>query len=79
MLLQVFLGATLRRMFPDYDPVRGLQVSVEDGATVGDLAHVLGLSLEEIKVVMVDGRHGTLETILHGDERVALFPAVGGG
>lgn len=39
----------------------------------------LGLAEEEIGVVLVNGRHATLDQILHEGDALSLFPLVGGG
>jgi hypothetical protein len=40
---------------------------------------VLGLTEEEIGIVLVNGRHVTLDYVLHDSETLSLFPLVGGG
>lgn len=79
MALQVFLAATLRRYVSDYNPETGVILSVDSGKTVSDIARIMGIPKEEIKIVMVNGIHSSLDYLLKGDERVAFFPAVGGG
>lgn len=79
MALQVLLAATLRKYFPDYDHAAGLAVQIEPGLTVGELAANLKLPIDEIKLIMVNGLAAKWDTVLQGDERVALFPPVGGG
>jgi len=39
----------------------------------------LGLTEEEIGVVLVNGRHAPLDQVLQDGETLALFPLVGGG
>jgi len=39
----------------------------------------LGLSEDEIGVVLVNGRHVPLDQVLHDGDTLALFPLVGGG
>jgi sulfur-carrier protein len=39
----------------------------------------LGLTEEEIGIVLVNGRHGTLDHVLQDGDTLALFPLVGGG
>ncbi|MCK8603965.1 MoaD/ThiS family protein [Desulfoferrobacter suflitae] len=79
MALQVLLAATLRKYFPDYDHANGLTVPIRAGMTVRDLAEQLKLPVADIKLIMIDGRAANWETVLYGNERVALFPPVGGG
>lgn len=39
----------------------------------------LGLTEEEIGVVLLNGRHATLDAILQDGDTLSLFPLVGGG
>ncbi len=39
----------------------------------------LGLTEEEVGVLLVNGRHATLDQILHDSDTLSLFPLVGGG
>jgi molybdopterin converting factor small subunit len=43
------------------------------------LAAVIGIPRSEIKIVMVNGRQSALSTLVRDGDRVAYFPAVGGG
>ncbi len=53
--------------------------SIESGITVGALLMQLDIPKDSIKLVFVDGVRAELATILHGGERVGIFPPVGGG
>jgi len=77
--IQLFLAATLRRYVPGYDAHSGYEVGVLPGATVLSLAHQAGIPDKEVKLIMVNGLAAKWDTVLQGDERVALFPPVGGG
>lgn len=79
MPLLVLLAATLRHHVPDYDPMTGLSVTVPAGTTVRGLVELLQLPAEDVKLIMVNGVAASWTTVLQGDERVALFPPVGGG
>ncbi len=79
MALQLFLSATLRKQFPDYDPSQGMRVERAAGMTIEDLCRKLNIPVEKVKIVMVNGRSTGFDEPLNGDERVALFPPVGGG
>lgn len=79
MALQVFLAATLRKYVADYNPATGLEVTAKSGATVQDVARLLKIPEEEVKLIMVNGIGAAWETTLAGNERVAFFPPVGGG
>ncbi len=79
MPVQVFLSTTLRNRFAGYDPQTGILLSVPQGTTVEGLCHSLGIPPGEVKLVMIDGRASSMSHVLKGDERIGLFPPVGGG
>ncbi len=79
MPIQIMLAANLRKYVPRYDGAVGHSLEIEPGATVLDVAQKLGIPPEEVKLIMVNGIGSRWETVLRGDERVALFPPVGGG
>ncbi len=79
MALQVFLAATLRKYVADYNPATGCEITGKTGATVREIASLLQIPEEEVKLIMVNGIGSTWETSLAGNERVAFFPPVGGG
>jgi sulfur carrier protein ThiS len=78
-VVTVNLSSTLRRHIPGYEPERGISVECPEGTSVRRLIEGLGIPAGEVKVVMVDGIHRDLGHPLKGHERLALFPAVGGG
>ena len=49
------------------------------GETVLELTKRLGIPLEEIKLVFVNGAAASLDTVLADGDRVGIFPPVGGG
>lgn len=79
MPLQVFLNASLRRHVPGYDPYRGITLDAPPGTTVSRVISRLGLPPEEVTLIMINGVRRPPEFPLQGDERVGLFPPIGGG
>lgn len=79
MPLEVRLSASLRRLVAGYDPLRGLPLAWRPGLTVAGLLESLGIPPAEIKIIMLNGRAASLEHSLADGDRLALFPAVGGG
>ncbi len=75
----VLLSASLRDLVPGYDPRTGIRVAVPPGTPVRRLCELVGIPEEKVRLVFVDGIHGSWEQELKGTERVHLFPAVGGG
>ncbi len=54
--------------------------AVPDGATVRDLAERLGLPLDHVRIITVNGRQVDLDHRLAESDQVYLFPpAFGGG
>lgn len=79
MPVTLMLAANLRKYVPGYNPETGYQTSIEAGATILDLARQLRIPEQEVKLLMVNGVAAKWGTVLAGDERVALFPPIGGG
>lgn len=79
MPLQVFLNASLRRFFPDYDPYRGIRLEISPDTPVFQVILALGLPPEEVTLIMVNGVRQGPDFPLQGDERLGLFPPIGGG
>jgi molybdopterin synthase sulfur carrier subunit len=79
MPLQVFLNASLRLYVPGYDPYKGVALEMAPGTPVSSLISRLGLPPEEVTLIMINGRRQQPDFLLQGDERVGLFPPIGGG
>lgn len=62
-----------------YDPVKGFEVEVEGGSTVAEVCTKVKIPIHNIKVAFVNGKSQKLDYILQGEERIGLFPPVGGG
>ena len=79
MTLRIFLSSTLRMYIPAYDPGKGWEAEIHGGTTVADLCRQINVPVDEVSIIMVDGRMEEPEYTLKGTERIYLFPAVGGG
>ncbi|MGQ9920840.1 MAG: MoaD/ThiS family protein [Desulfobacca sp.] len=79
MPLHILLNASLRRYFPDYNPLTGLSLDIPPGTSVSQVVARLGLPPEEVTLIMVDGRRRDMDYPLQGEERVGIFPPIGGG
>lgn len=82
MSIHVRLSTTLRECVPGYVPEEGLNIDLapeETSITAGELASRLGIPAAEIKIVMINGRQGGLRNTVADGDRIAYFPAVGGG
>ncbi len=79
MPLKIFLSSTLRKYVPGYDPTNGVVFSLKGERTVKDMCEQMNIPADKIKIIMVNGKSQSPDHILKGDERVGLFPPVGGG
>jgi sulfur carrier protein ThiS len=79
MPILVKLSASLRKMVPDYNPLTGIDMQMPAGHSVAGVLGHLGIAPKEVKVIMVNGVAASTDRELEEGDRVALFPAVGGG
>ena len=75
MEIQIKCYATLA----PHQPRNGERFPLEPESSVADLMESLGMPAEAVKVIFVNGRHVDQGRVLADGDRVALFPAVGGG
>lgn len=78
MKVTVNLYAGLERYSPT-DQRKGNIVEIEDSATINELLHRIGVPVEEVKLIMVNGRHQDLDYEMKNNDTVGLFPPIGGG
>jgi sulfur carrier protein ThiS len=79
MKVTVKLFGTLSRGFPAYDPDKGLEVEVREGANVRDLVEELKISEVKGSVVTAGGKVLHLEDPLEDGVAVHLLQAAYGG
>ena len=79
MPLTIFLSSSLRQYIPGYDPSEGMEIKDVKGITIAELCQKIGIRIDKIKIVMVNGRKEDMSYLLQGDERLGFFPPVGGG
>lgn len=75
------ISSTLRKYVAGYNPEKGLDLALPGthALSVKDLALQLSLPLEEIKFAMINGKTASMDAIVAENDRIAFFPAVGGG
>ena len=79
MSVHIKLSTTLRQCVAGYNPVAGITLPLEEPTTAAQLAQHLGLPLQDIKLVMVNGRQASLDATIVPNDSIAFFPPVGGG
>lgn len=78
-MLKIIISSTLREYLTVYDPVKGVDFAIDGQMTVADLCRQLRIPPDKVKIVMVNGKSEELDYLIQGNERIALFPPVGGG
>lgn len=73
--IELRLFATLEKYLPE----RALPYRIQEGCRVRDMVEQIGIPLDKARLIFVNGKKADLETVLHGGERVGIFPPVGGG
>lgn len=73
--IELKLFATLET----YMPLGAEHLPIQPGETVEALMTRLGVPLDDVKLIFVNGVKGEMSSVLRGGERVGIFPPVGGG
>ena len=79
MKIQVHLYASLTRHLPD--EIRGKEpwIEVPEGASVRDLLVKWSVPIDQVKLVFINGIHAELDAVLKAEDRLGVFPPIGGG
>jgi molybdopterin converting factor small subunit len=79
MNVDLYLYASLAKYLPGGPGRRHADASVKDTADVRDLVKMFNIPEKEVKLVFINGVKKDLDTRLGQNDRVGLFPPVGGG
>ena len=74
MLLEVRLFATFRQ-----GRFKVKEIQLPEGFVLAGLLEELDISINDVGILLVNGRHCKEDVILNAGDTVAIFPAVGGG
>lgn len=74
MDIEVRLFATFR-----VDRFQKNRLSFPEGTTVADVLNSLGISREELGLVLVNGAYREVDEKLNAEDILAIFPPVAGG
>jgi len=77
--IQLKLFAGLRARLPGSAERHLAELEIEAGATVLDVLRRLEVPPEQGKLILINGRHGELNSRLAPGDLLAVFPPVGGG
>jgi molybdopterin converting factor small subunit len=62
-----------------HTPDNASRFPIRKSMTIEQLLDLLPMTIEDAKLIFVNGIRAELSTQLHGGERVGIFPPVGGG
>jgi sulfur carrier protein ThiS len=54
-------------------------MDLADGTTVAELLQQLGISVDQPKILFINGVHAKPEDVIKDGDRVAVFPPIAGG
>jgi molybdopterin converting factor small subunit len=74
MDIKVRLFATLR-----IGRDKELSIEVEENTKIAQVISSLEISLDEVSILLLNGRDTTLDTVLTNGDIISIFPPVGGG
>jgi molybdopterin converting factor small subunit len=77
MKVEVELIAYLKKYAPADESI--FDMELDEGATVNGIVTALGISAEEARITLVNGRHAKDDAPLHDGDTVALLTPVEGG
>ena len=79
MRVDVVVFATLRKYVPGLELGKTMTVEVQPGTTMAQVIEILGLPVQEVKVVMRNNLQADADDEVQDGDRVAFIPSVAGG
>jgi sulfur carrier protein ThiS len=77
--VNVKLYGTLSRSFDEYDHLSGLEVNIQDEASIHDLLGYLNLSSVRLGMIYMDGRCLNKNSPLKDGSQIKIFQPIAGG
>jgi sulfur carrier protein ThiS len=77
--LNIKLYGTLSRSFDDYDHLSGLDISLAEESTVGDLLAHLKIQQGRVGMILMDGKPAQAGTVVEKDSQIKIFQPIAGG
>lgn len=79
MNISIKLYGTLGSYVAGYDHIKGISMPVENGTTVADLIDRLGIPVEGIGIVSINGTLSKSGDVLPENSQVKIFQPLAGG
>jgi len=77
--VEVRLYASLRKYHPNPGSSEALVITLDDEAKLGDLLDKLKIPRQELGILMVNGKWEKESYLLQDEDRIGIFPLIGGG
>lgn len=77
--VNVKLYGTLSRSFDEYDHLSGLEVNIQEEASIHDLLVYLNLSPERLGMIYMDGKRLNKKSRLKDGAQIKIFQPISGG
>jgi len=79
MQVKIKLFATLRDYLPKESDGKSCQVDIDEKTTIEQIIAQLHIPGDIPKIILVNGRNGSLNQTLKSGDEVSIFPPVAGG
>jgi len=80
MNIRLRLYANLEEKMPSSKTADGfVDLALPDDALIKDVLDMFDISYEEVYVILIDGRHASMETPLTASAELCIFPPIVGG
>ena len=77
--VEVRLFASLRKYHPNSGDSEAFTLELNDKTKLGDLVNKLKIPRQEIGILMVNGKWQKESRLLRDEDRIGIFPLIGGG
>ncbi len=77
--VEIRLFASLRKYHPNSGNSEAFTMELDDKTSLANLVDKLKIPRQEIGVLMINGTWQKENYLLQGEDRVGLFPLIGGG
>jgi len=79
MEIEVRLFATLQDLVPKKNHSHFFSVEIERGSTAAAVLYKLKIPKKTAKIILVNGRYSSEDTVLEEGDILSVFPPLGGG
>lgn len=79
MQVQIQLFASLASYLPADSRGKAINLEVEPGSNIQQVLDKLQIPMDSVKLVFKNGIHAKFEDILQENDRIGVFPPIGGG